>query len=69
MLAVDMRGFSMTVALNDAVSTDLVGDYLTELTAVVERHHEWSSNIRHGLLGLFLPSSLARLVRSSSSAW
>jgi class 3 adenylate cyclase len=57
-LAVDMRGFSnLTVALNDTqYLTDLVGDYLTELTAVVERHRgvvfQYTGD---GLLGLFLP--------------
>lgn len=57
-LAVDMRGFSnLTVALNDTqYLTDLVGEYLTELTAVVERHRgvvfQYTGD---GLLGLFLP--------------
>lgn len=57
-LAVDMRGFSsLTVALNDTqYLTDLVGEYLTELTAVVERHRgvvfQYTGD---GLLALFLP--------------
>jgi class 3 adenylate cyclase len=57
-LAVDMRGFSnLTVALNDTqYLTDLVGEYLTELTTIVERHRgvvfQYTGD---GLLGLFLP--------------
>jgi class 3 adenylate cyclase len=57
-LAVDMRGFSnLTVALNDTqYLTDLVGEYLTELTTIFERHRgvvfQYTGD---GLLGLFLP--------------
>jgi class 3 adenylate cyclase len=57
-LAVDMRGFSnLTVALNDTqYLTDLVGEYLTKLTAIVEGHRgvvfQYTGD---GLLGLFLP--------------
>ena len=57
-LAVDMRGFSnLTVALDDTqYLTDLVGEYLTQLTAIVERHRgvvfQYTGD---GLLALFLP--------------
>jgi class 3 adenylate cyclase len=57
-LAADMRGFSnFTVALHDnQYLADLVGEYLTELTGVVERHRgivfQYTGD---GLLALFLP--------------
>ncbi len=57
-LAVDMRGFSaLTRTLHDTqYLADLVGDYLTELTAVVEQHRgvvfQYTGD---GLLALFLP--------------
>jgi class 3 adenylate cyclase len=57
-LAVDMRGFSkLTRELHDTqYLASLVGDYLTELTRVVERHRgvvfQYTGD---GLLALFLP--------------
>jgi adenylate cyclase len=57
-LAVDMRGFSnLTAALNDTqYLTDLISDYLTALTAVVESHRgvvfQYTGD---GFLALFLP--------------
>jgi len=57
-LAVDMRGFSnLTRALHDTqYLTDLIGDYLTALTRVVERHggvvFQYTGD---GLLAVFLP--------------
>lgn len=57
-LAVDMRGFSMlTRVLHDTqYLTDLVAEYLTELTGVVEQHRgivfQYTGD---GLLALFLP--------------
>ena len=57
-LAVDMRGFSaLTRVLHDTqYLADLVGEYLTELTEVVERHRgvvfQYTGD---GLLALFLP--------------
>jgi len=57
-LAADMRGFSnLTRVLRDTqYLADLVGEYLTELTRVVERHRgvvfQYTGD---GLLALFLP--------------
>jgi class 3 adenylate cyclase len=57
-LAVDMRGFSsLTRELQDTqYLADLVGEYLTELTSVVERHRgvvfQYTGD---GLVALFLP--------------
>ena len=78
-LAVDMRGFSrLTGVLHDTqYLADLVGEYLTELTAVVEEHRgvvfQYTGD---GLLALFLPelagvdaaTMLARLVDEMSPA-
>jgi class 3 adenylate cyclase len=78
-LAVDMRGFSaLTGVLDDTqYVADLVGEYLTELTAVVEEHRgvvfQYTGD---GLLALFLPelsgataaTMLARLVDDMSPA-
>ena len=61
-LAADMRGFSnLTRVLHDTqYLADLVGEYLTELTRVVERH---GGVVFHyagdGLLALFLPELMA----------
>ena len=60
-LAVDMRGFSaLTRELHDTqYLADLIGEYLTALTAVVERHRgvifDYTGD---GLLALFLPELL-----------
>lgn len=60
-LALDMRGFSvLTRELRDTqYLADLIGEYLTALTAVVERHRgvvfDYTGD---GLLALFLPESL-----------
>jgi class 3 adenylate cyclase len=57
-LAVDMRGFSnLTGTLDDTrYLADLIGEYLSELTRIVERHHgvvfQYTGD---GLLALFLP--------------
>jgi len=57
-LAADMRGFSnLTLVLDDTqYLTDLIGEYLSELTKVVERHRgvvfQYTGD---GLLALFLP--------------
>lgn len=57
-LAADMRGFSnLTHVLDDTqYVADLVGEYLTELTRVIERHRgvvfQYTGD---GLLALFLP--------------
>jgi class 3 adenylate cyclase len=57
-LALDMRGFSALTRLLDDTQylTDLVEEYLTELTAVVERHRgvvfQYTGD---GLLAIFLP--------------
>jgi class 3 adenylate cyclase len=78
-LAVDMRGFSaLTRVLDDTqYVADLVGEYLTELTAVVEEHRgvvfQYTGD---GLLALFLPelsgtdaaAMLTRLVDAMSPA-
>jgi class 3 adenylate cyclase len=64
--AVDMRGFSrLTRELRDTqYLTDLIGDYLTELTTIVERHRgvvfQYTGD---GLLAVFLPE----LVGTSAS--
>lgn len=77
-LAVDMRGFSnLTRVLRDTqYLADLVGEYLTELTRVVERHRgvvfQYTGD---GLLALFLPELagmrdaevLDRLVREAAA--
>lgn len=57
-LAADMRGFSnLTRVLHDTqYLADLVGEYLTELTRLVERHRGVVfSYTGDGLLALFLP--------------
>jgi len=73
-VAIDMRGFSrLTHALDDTQHvTELIGEYLTLMTAIVERHRgvvfQYTGD---GLLALFLPeiaasdaaSMLDRLVR------
>ena len=57
-VAIDMRGFSrLTQALDDTQHvTELIGDYLTVMTTVVERHRgvvfQYTGD---GLLALFLP--------------
>jgi class 3 adenylate cyclase len=57
-LALDMRGFSrLTRELQDTqYLADLVGDYLTAMTVIVERHHgvvfQYTGD---GLLAIFLP--------------
>ena len=57
-LVLDMRGFSkLTAALDDSqYLTDRIGEYLTEMTAVAERHRgvvfDYTGD---GLLALFLP--------------
>ncbi len=57
-VAIDMRGFSMlTRSLDDTqYLTDLIGEYLTEMTDVVEAHRglvfQYTGD---GLLALFLP--------------
>ncbi len=61
-LAADMRGFSnLTRALQDTqYLADLVGEYLTELTRVIERHRgvvfQYTGD---GLLAMFLPELAA----------
>ncbi len=61
-VAIDMRGFSrLTHALDDTQHvTELIGEYLTAMTAVVERHRgvvfQYTGD---GLLALFLPEITA----------
>jgi class 3 adenylate cyclase len=61
-VAIDMRGFSrLTQALDDTQHvTELIGDYLTAMTTVVERHRgvvfQYTGD---GLLALFLPEIAA----------
>jgi class 3 adenylate cyclase len=62
-VAIDMRGFSrLTHALDDTQHvTELIGEYLTIMTGVVERHRgvvfQYTGD---GLLALFLPEIAAR---------
>jgi class 3 adenylate cyclase len=61
-LAADMRGFShLTRELRDTqYLADLVGEYLTELTRIVERHRGVVFHYAgDGLLALFLPELMA----------
>jgi len=61
-VAIDMRGFSrLTHALDDTQHvTELIGEYLTLMTAIVERHRgvvfQYTGD---GLLALFLPEIAA----------
>lgn len=61
-VAIDMRGFSrLTAVLDDTQHlTELIGEYLTTMTAIVERHRgvvfQYTGD---GLLALFLPEIAA----------